>query len=152
MAKNKKIVKNWRGTRQAYNIIRNANALDYWTRYSVKDANGMWTEYYGSNQISTPGGQLLPVLDIVSSLPKILNPGDRYLVGKDASEADNTNAEYFIVTIEVDVEQDNNLNYRAEPFINNSGISVRVINKDSMAYQLVNGTLITYDKIDGGYF
>lgn len=147
---NNKIVKKWRGTRQAYNIIRNANALDYWTRYSVKDTNGMWTEYYGSNQISSPSGQLLPVLDIVSSLPSTLNPGDRYLVGTDAT--DTTNAEYYIVTIEVDINQPNGLNGRTESFIDNSGMSVRVINKDSMAYQLVDGTLLTYDKVDGGYF
>jgi hypothetical protein len=110
----------------------------------------MWTEYYGSNQISSPSGQLLPVLDIVSSLPSTLNPGDRYLVGTDAT--DTTNAEYYIVTIEVDINQPNGLNGRTEPFIDNSGMSVRVINQDSMAYQLVDGTLLTYDKVDGGYF
>jgi hypothetical protein len=147
---NNKIVKKWRGTRQAYNVIRNANALDYWTRYSVKDTNGMWTEYYGSNQISSPSGQLLPVLDIVSSLPSTLNPGDRYLVGKDGDES--ISAEYYIVTIEVDTEKPNGINGRTEAFLNNSGMSVRVINKESMAYQLVNNVLTTYDKIDGGYF
>jgi hypothetical protein len=31
-------------------------------------------------------------------------------------------------------------------------MSVRVINKQSMAYQLVDEALITYDKVDGGYF
>ena len=146
----KKIVKKWRGSRQAYNILIKANKLDYWTRYSVKDVNGLWTEYYGANQITCPSGQILPVLDIVTKLPNILNPGDRYLVGHDANE--NENAEYYIVTIDVDTENQNGISGRTEPFVNNSGMSVRVINKESMAYQLVNGELVTYDKVDGGNF
>lgn len=150
MEKNKKIVKKWRGTRKAYNTIAQANMLDYWTRYSVKDDNGTWTEYYGANQISSPTGQILPVLDIVSSLPQTLNPGDRYLVGEDGS--DNSPAAYVIVTIYADSEQANGIFFHYEPFINNSGMSIRVINKASMAYQLVDEVLLTYDKVDGGYF
>lgn len=152
MEKNNRIVKKWRGTRQAYNILLKAKKLDYWTRYSVKEVNGLWTEYYGENQITCPTGQILPVLDIVSSMPSLseLRPGDRYLVGQDASE--NTNAEYYIVTVDVDTTMPNGINGRTEPFINNSGMSVRVINKESMAYQLVDGLLITYDKVDGGNF
>lgn len=150
MEKNNRIVKKWRGTRQAYNILLKAKKLDYWTRYSVKEVDGLWTEYYGDNQITCPTGQILPVLDIVSSMPSVLRPGDRYLVGQDASE--NTNAEYYIVTVDVDTTMPNNINGRTEPFINNSGMSVRVINKASMAYQLVDGLLITYDKVDGGDF
>ena len=145
-----KIVKKWRGTRQAYNILRNANKLDYWTRYSVKDVNGLWTEYYGANQITCPSGQILPVLDIVTNLPSTLNPGDRYLVGHDATEIES--ADYYIVEIEIDTDKENGINARIEPFLNNSGMSVRVINKESMAYQLVDGELITYDKVDGGVF
>ena len=99
MTNTQKLVKKWRGTREAYNVIANANLLNYWTRYSVKEVNGTWTEYYGSNQISSPSGQLLPVLDIVSELPTTLNPGDRYLVGLDESEG--RAAEYYIVTIEL---------------------------------------------------
>lgn len=150
MKNTKKIVKKWRGTRESYNIIAKANLLDYWTRYSVKEVNGTWTEYYGTNQISSPSGQFLPVLDIVETLPSTLNPGDRYLVGLDATET--RDSEYYIVTIDIDSEANNNLSARTEPFINNSGMSVRVINKESMAYQLVNGEIITYDKIDGGTF
>lgn len=151
MGKNNKIVKKWRGTRQAYNVLLNNNKLDYWTRYSVKDVNGLWTEYYGKNQITCPSGQFLPVLDIVPELPNILNPGDRYLVGSDASNSDDA-AVYHIVTIEVDINKPNGITGRIEPFLNNSGMSVRVINKQSMAYQLVDGALITYDKVDGGDF
>ena len=144
---NNKIVRKWRGSRESYNRIKSPN---YWTRYSVKEVDGSWTEYYGSNQISSPSGQILPVLDIVDKLPSVLNPGDRYLVGVDAS--DNNAAEYYIVMIDIDSESSNNLSARTEPFKNNSGMSVRVIGKDSMAYQLVDGELITYDKVDGGTF
>lgn len=150
MANQRKIVKKWRGTRESYNVIEKAGLLDYWTRYSVKDVDGRWIEYYGSNQITCPSGQLLPVLDIVSTLPQVLNPGDRYLVGNDAT--DNTNAEYYIVIIDIDNTTNNNLSARTEPFINNSGMSVRVINKKSMAYQLVDGEMITYDMVDGGEY
>lgn len=150
MLDNKKVVKNWRGSRELYNRISKAKKLDYWTRYSVKEADGTWTEYYGSNQISCPSGNYLPVLDIVNYLPSVLNPGDRYLVGKDAT--DNSNAEYYIVTIDIDSEQSNGMNARTEPFINNSGMSIRVVNKKSMAYQLVDGELITYDMVNGGEF
>lgn len=150
MADTKKIVKKWRGTRESYNAIANANLLDYWTRYSVKEVNGTWTEYYGSNMISCPSGQFLPVLDIVTTLPSSLNPGDRYLVGTDATST--TPAEYYIVTIDIDSTTQNNLSARTEPFINNNGMSVRVINKKSMAYQLVDGEMVTYDQVDGGTF
>lgn len=150
MENNNKIVKNWRGSRALYNILAKTGKLDYWTRYSVKDSNGVWTEYYGDNQITSPSGQLLPVLDIVTTLPSSLNPGDRYLVGKDGSET--SPAEYYIVTIYVDNEQPNGINGNTEPFINNSGMSVRVIKQGSMAYQLVDNILLTYDKVDGGCF
>jgi hypothetical protein len=147
---NNKIVKFWRGSRKAYELIRSANLLNYWTRYSVKEGNGTWTEYYGSNMISCPSGQMLPVIDIVDKLPSILNPGDRYLVGRDAT--DNTNAEYYIVTIDIDTEAENNLMCKTDDFVNNSGMSVRVINRKSMAYQLVNGEMITYDSVNGGTY
>jgi hypothetical protein len=143
-------VKKWRGTRESFNLLKKENLLDYWTRYSVKEVNGLWTEYYGANQISSPSGQLLPVLDIVSTLPSNLNPGDRYLVGQDST--DTQSSEYYIVTIDIDKTQSNGLSYHYESFTNNSGISVRVINKKSMSYQLVNGKICTYDIIDGGCY
>lgn len=150
MADTNKIVRKWRGSREAYNRIAKAGMLNYWTRYSVKELNGTWTEYYGSNMISSPSGQFLPVLDIVSSLPTTLNPGDRYLVGVDATKTQA--AEYYIVTVDVDTTASNNLSAHTEPFTNNSGMSVRVINRNSMAYQLVDGELITYDMVDGGNY
>lgn len=150
MVNSNKIVKHWRGTRESYNALVTSNALDYWTRYSVKEVNGVWSEYYGSNLINSPTGQILPVIDIVETLPTILNPGDRYLIGKDAT--DTTEAEYYIATIDIDNTTENKLSVHTEPFINNSGMSVRVRNKYSMSYQLVNGELITYDLIDGGTY
>jgi hypothetical protein len=150
MANTQKLVKKWRGTREAYNRIANANMLNYWTRYSVKEVDGSWTEYYGSNLISSPSGQLLPVLDIVSELPTTLNPGDRYLVGIDATET--SAAEYYIVTVDIDSTAANNLSHHAEPFKNNSGMSVRVISRKSRAYQLVDGVMLSYDEIDGGNY
>lgn len=139
-----KLIKNWRGTRATYNLIAKAGTLDYWTRYSVKEVDGTWCEYYGSNLISEPSGQLLPVIDIVETLPAKLNPGDRYLVGSGSS--------YSIVTVDVDHLAENNLSTRSEAFTNNSGKSVRVINQKSMAYQLVDGELVTYDQVNGGTF
>jgi hypothetical protein len=150
MANNNKIVKHWRGTRENYNSIVKSNTLDYWTRYSVKEVNGVWTEYYGSNQINTPSGSLLPVIDICETLPSILNPGDRYLIGKDATSTEP--AEYYIITIDIDNTTENKLSFHSEPFINNSGMSVRVRNKYSMSYQLIDGKLITYDLIDCGTY
>lgn len=151
---NKKIVKRWRGSRETYNRLANNNELNYWTHYSVKESNGTWSEYYGKQAISTPSGQPLPVLDIVDTLPSTLNPGDRYLVGTDSNE--NNNAEYYIVTIDSDSTNENGISYHIEEFLNNSGISVRVINRNSMAYQLVNGKIHSYDIvetiIDGGFF
>ena len=147
---NKHRVKNWRGTRKSYNVIAKANLLDYWTRYSVKEVDGSWTEYYGKNLLSCPSGQFLPVLDIVTTLPEVLNPGDRYLVGVDMTDA--TPAEYYIVTIDVDDSSENGISARTEELRNNGGLSVRVINKKSMAYQLVDGYLITYDQVDGGIY
>ena len=150
MSNTKHIVKNWRGSRNSYNIIAKANLLDYWTRYSVKEVDGSWTEYYGKNMISCPSGQFLPVLDILTVLPSELNPGDRYIVGQDA--INDMPAEYYIVTVDVDAESANGISARTELLKNNSGMSVRVINRKSMAYQLVDGELITYDQVDGGTF
>lgn len=150
MANNKHIVKFWRGTRESYNIIAKGNGIDYWTRYSVKEIDGSRSEYYGKNLISCSSGQFLPVLDIVSTLPDILNPGDRYIVGKD--KIDSNPAEYYIVTIDVDSSANNGISHRIERLVDNSGLSIRVIRRQSMAYQLVDGKLITYDQVDGGTY
>lgn len=147
---NNKIFKKWRGSRELYNSLKNDGLLDYWTHYSVKEYDNSWTEYHGSSQVTYQTGQILPVLDIVQTLPSTLNPGERYIVGQDATTS--SEAEYYVVIIDSDSTTENKLSARVEPFRNNSGLSVRVINRDSMVYQLVNGRMITYDKIDGGYY
>ena len=83
MAETKNRVRFWRGTAESYELLKKAGALNYWTRYSVKYENGglvTWKEFYGDNPLTEETGQLLPVIDIVQTLPKVLNPGDRYWV------------------------------------------------------------------------
>lgn len=149
MANNKR-VKFWRGTVESYNILLKAGILDYWTRYSVKQNDGSWKEYYGDNCITEVTGQLLPVLDIVATLPSVLNPGDRYLVGQDAT--DTNSAEYYIV--EIGLEKDNGTRYqettKIKPF--KEGISVRVKNRGYKSYLLVGGEIVTYDEVNGGTY
>lgn len=150
MANNNKRVRLWRGTKESYNVIAKAGRLDYWTRYSVKQSDGSWLEYYGDNLISEPSGSILPVIDIVATLPTVLNPGDRYLVGKDATA--NSSAEYYIV--EIGLEKDNGTGYQETTKIKEfkEGISVRVKNRKFKTYVLVEGEIITYDEVNGGTY
>lgn len=145
----KHIVKNWRGTRSSYNAIKKAGLLDYWTRYMVKDENGLWSEYYGDNLINLPSGQLLPVKEILETLGDIntYNPGDRFLVGKDADG--NTESHYEIVTINVNKE-DGSLFADTMKF--DEKYSVRVKSKGLKSYILLDGILRTYDDCDAGSF
>lgn len=149
MANNNKRVRFWRGTVESYNIIAKAGLLDYWTRYSVKQTDGTWREYFGDNLISEPTGQLLPVIDIVAELPTVLNPGDRYLVGKDADGV--SSAEYYIVSVDVYKEDKGYVDtVLTEPF--KEGISVRVKNRGYKSYVLVEGEMLTYDEVNGGTY
>ena len=142
-------VKFWRGSRQAYNALGTQGALDFWTRYSVKESDGRRTEYFGSKPVMEPTGELYPVLDIVTSLPSTLNVGDRYLVGQNATYDTNgtklTDAEYYVVDIAADLTQSQ---------ISTLGKHcVRVASKHYWRYQIVNGELISYDHvIDGGTY
>lgn len=133
------LVNIWRGSRESYN---NLGIYDYYTRYSVKENDGTYTEYYGTNPISPNSGQLLPVIDIVETLPSepgSLKPGDRYLVGSGST--------YYIVEITP------NPNPEKKAIITPLGTySVKVINKNMMEYQLVNGKLRTYDIVDCGSY
>lgn len=150
MANNKKIVRFWRGNVESYNLIAKAGLLDYWTRYSVKQSDGSWKEYYGDNLITEPTGQLLPVIDIVATLPSVLNPGDRYLVGRDATETES--AEYYIV--EVGVEKNDGTGYVETTKVKEfkEGISVRVKNRSYKSYVLADGEVLTYDEVNGGRY
>lgn len=124
-----KIFKIWRGSRDSYDKL---TTKDYWTRYSVKEANGVFTEYYGTNRIGVRTGQLYPVLDIIqSSDTDILNNmslGDRYLLSD---------------TQQIVEKSATDLRYTPMNFN-----SVRVINKGLMEYQFVNGVLTTYEVSD----
>lgn len=154
MAENKNMVKFWRGTEEGYNLLAKANMLDYWTRYSVKSVDSetgviTWREYFGDNLITEPTGQLLPVIDIVSALPSMLNPGDRYLVGEDANGI--TSATYYIVEIGVE-RDDTGYSQTTKTKRFEDGMSVRVKNRDYKSYLIVNGQIRTYDEVDCGTY
>ena len=62
------IVKIWRGTRSEYEAV---NPKDFYTRYSVREENGAYTEYYGTHEITSRTGQVPPVIDIIDSLSAV---------------------------------------------------------------------------------
>lgn len=166
-SKTRHVVRHWLGTLESYNKIKEAGLLDEWTRYTVKvivdGGTSGYVEYYGQNRL-TPyyPGELLPVKDVVSTLPNGLSPGDRYLVGP--SEAFDTETHkllyedlqpgsesWWIVTIQG--EENNGYLVLNEPDIKKLGnLSVRVESLGLKAYVLVNGKLKTYDDVDCGTF
>lgn len=132
------IVKFWRGSRESYDALVKAGKADFWTRYSVKEADGRRNEYFGTQPVSPATGELYPVKDIVASLPTSLNTGDRYLVGDDANG-------YYVVEIAADLSQS-----VIKPL---GELSVRVESHNYYRYQYVNGKLTTYDNgIDCGTY
>lgn len=144
MAKaNESIVKIWRGDRLAYESLLKNGLTDYWTHYYVKESSGLWTEYFGTVPIKQETGELFPVDTIVSELPENLNPGQRFLVGKDATET--TEVEYYVVEIATPIQ-----NTVVCPL---GDLSVRVKDRNLYSYQIVNGVLTTYDgDISAGIF
>ena len=137
-------IKFWRGTRESYNKIINP---DFWTRYSVKEPNGMWREYYGTNLISIASGTLAPVIDVVDKLPAQINPGDRYLV---KSIVDGSLL-YQIYEFSPFLKDGNYL--LSEKITDLGDMTVRIKSRGLKAYQMVEGELITYDDVDcGEYF
>ena len=143
----KHVVRFWRGTRKSYEIIKNARLIDAWTRYSVENPDGSWTEYFGENLIGEPTGQILPVKDIVPSLDGVsLSPGDRYLVGSDG--VDGGNATYQIYTVCANSE--GNITIKIMDFT--ESYTVRVLSRGNKAYVLNEGYLISYDDVDCGEF
>ena len=150
MAEKKNRVRHWRGTADAYNTLVLAGALDYWTRYSVKyvdEGTGMisWKEYYGDNLITESTGQLLPVIDIVSALPTSLNPGDRYLVGRDGIG-------YFLVNVGLYREDAGGYAQTTKTQTFEEGISVRVKNRGYKSYLVIDKNIRTYDDVDCGSY
>lgn len=151
MAENNHIVKFWRGTRDSYNIIAGAGMLDYWTRYSVKEKSGIWTEYFGDNLLTPRPGQLLPVIDIVETVPDAssLHNGDRYLVKY--NDAETSGEDYYIIEVRVSSENGQPTSHSVVlPF--DDSYTVRVKSRGYKAYQLVDGKLVTYDEVDCGTY
>lgn len=135
MAKHK--IKIWRGSRESYNKL---GIYDFWTRYSVKEADGHYTEYYGTNKITLDTGTLLPVIDILPSPPESPKLGDRYLIG--------TNETSYTI-YEAVPSIDNDYDWKTTPL---QMLSVKVIKRGLMEYQFVDGKLITYDSVDCGTY
>lgn len=149
MAELKQRVRFWRGTSDSYEILKKAGTLNYWTRYSVKytDKNGLvtWKEFYGDNPLTEESGQLLPVIDIVTQLPSVLNPGDRYWVSADG--------ENYIVDILVGINDTSGNATLSQRVIElKEGVSVRVKNEGYKSYLLVNNEITTYDQVDCGFY
>lgn len=137
------LVKIWRGKRSTYDALIANGSTDYWTHYYVKEASGLWTEYFGSIPIRQETGQLFPVDTVVESLPANLTPGQRFLVGHDANA--NGAAEYYVVEIAPEI-----IKSTITPLGN---LSVRVKDRGLHSYQIVDGVLKTYDgDIFGGTF
>lgn len=147
MAEIKNRVRFWRGTAEAYELLKKAGALNYWTRYSVKYENSglvTWKEFYGDNPLTEETGQLLPVIDIVQSLPTVLNPGDRYWV--------STRGINLITTIDVGKDENGIAALSSRSLELKEGMSVRVKNKGYKSYVVLNGEYVTYDEIDCGTY
>jgi hypothetical protein len=147
MAETKNRVRFWRGTAESYELLKKAGALNYWTRYSVKYENGglvTWKEFYGDNPLTEETGQLLPVIDIVQTLPKVLNPGDRYWVSDGGIN--------LITTIGVGKDENGVATLSSRSLELKEGVSVRVKSKGYKSYLILDGELITYDEIDCGTY
>ena len=141
----KHIVRNWKGTREKYEFLVKNNAVNDWTRYIVIDTvNGheYITEYYGTNQVAELTGQLLPAKSIITSILDITpKPYDRYLVGSNGNG-------YSIYEYVIDSEGQHR--WLVKPFDDRFGI--RIKDQGLMNFIYVDGELITYDKVDCGYF
>lgn len=148
----KHIVKFWRGKRESYEFLKSISFLDPWTRYSVIDSDESITEYFGSNQITQPSGQLFPVNDIVSELPGTLNPGERYLVGHDS--VDGEPAKYSIVVVSAVRDKEDPTKYKVSTQIEDFDYKygVRVLSHGLKNFVLNDGKLVTYDDVDCGTF
>lgn len=126
----KLVVEFWRGSRAAYDELVAGGNISYGTRYSVKEADGTRSEYFGIHPIAVAAGEVKPVKDVVSEMPKDALVGDRYLVGDDAKG-------YDIVEKTADPERP--ISYPIGDF------SVRVASNNYYRYQYVDGKLVTND-------
>lgn len=142
----KHLVKKWRGSRSNYNLLKSTNMIDPWTIYYVVDTIGNETkvvEYFGTNIVSQPTGQVLAVNDVLASLPSSgINPYDRYLVGDDANGYKIYEYTPISGTNELSVSE-MNFDWR---------YGVRILSRNLKNYVYYNSHLITYDDVDCGMF
>ena len=104
-----------------------------------------WKEFYGDNPLTEETGQLLPVIDILPSMPSgTLNPGDRYWISNGGINV--------IATVEVSSNTDGTAKLSPRMLELKEGMSVRVKNKGYKSYVVLNGEYITYDEIDCGTY
>lgn len=141
----KHLVKNWRGSRGAYNILKINGVLDPWTKYYVKDTDGTTTtyvEYFGENLVHIPTGQLIAVNDVLENEPESPNPYDRFLVGTDANG--------YKIYEYTPVKDSEELESHEMEFSWKYG--VRILSRGLKSYVYYNGKLTTYDDGDAGSF
>lgn len=141
----KQLIKNWKGSRASYNLLKANNAINAWTKYFVVDGTGSSsaiTIYFGLNPVSDKFGDLTAVNDIISEPPLNPNPYDRFLVGSD--EAGYQIYEY------TPIKNSPTLNCDIREFDWKHG--VRVYSRGLKCYVYYNGHLITYDDVDCGEF
>ena len=141
----KHVVRHWKGTRENYEFLLKNHALNVWTKYVVLDVvnnENVYTEYYGTNQVSNLSGQMLPANSIISDINEIVpTPYDRYLVGNDES---GYNVYEYVIS------SDGSHRWIIKPFDYRYGI--RVKDKGLKNYIYVDGVLRTYDDVDAGEF
>ena len=138
-------VKLWRGTRAKYNAL---SSYDYWTEYTVHEADGSRKKYFGTKEVTGGYGELAAVEGILTTDEfaaldaSSKTQGYRWLVGSGSS--------YYIVEFGPQGADDPQ-SVRIEPL---GSYSVRVKDRGLKAYQLVDGELYTYDRdtIDCGQY
>lgn len=141
----KHLIKNWKGSRASYNLLKTNNSIDAWTKYFVIDGTGSAstvTLYFGLNPVSDKCGDLTAVNDILQEAPLNPNPYDRYLVGTDA-----TGYKIYEYT---PIKNSGSLSLEIRDFDSKHG--VRVQSRGLKCYVYYNGRLITYDDVDCGDF
>lgn len=148
MSENKHVIRKWKGSRFGYNLIKRAGLIDPWTLYYVVDENPSGTtsitEYCGENIVSVPSGQILPVKDVVDSIPPLadINPYDRFLYGTDITG-------YKIIEF-TPVKGTNELECSEFEFDWRYG--VRILSKGLKNFVYYDNKLVTYDDVDCGEF
>lgn len=142
----KHLITKWKGSRASYNFLKDYGALDPWTLYYVIDVannKSAITEYFGTNVVSQPSGQILAVNDLLPSLPSSgVNPYDRFLVGNDANG--------YKIYEYTPIKGTNELEVNEIDFDWRFG--VRILSRGLKNYVYYNNRLITYDDVDCGEF